>query len=353
MPVSVAAVLARPVADQQDFSGMVEAVDRADIRARVGGTIDSVRFQAGALVKKGQELFVIDPRPYQAEVARLEAATAASRIKLELAQTELSRAKRLVDEHAIARRDYDERASNVRQLEATVRADQANLSTARLNLEWSTIRAPFDGRIGKAEVTTGNLIDSSQVLTTLVSANPVYVSFQGDESTYLRIGGLARQQPSAIKVHVGLANEQGYPHTGKLDFVDNQIDPQAGSVRMRAVVDNRDGLLTPGLFAKVRVGVDLTQGASSALVAERAIGTDQNRKFVYVVNASNQAEYRPIQLGASLGELRVVRSGLKAGERVVVDGLQRVRPGAPVAPQVVPMEGTPSAGQAAAATQAK
>jgi multidrug efflux system membrane fusion protein len=225
------------------------------------------------------------------------------------------------------------------------------LATARLNLEWSTIRAPFDGRVGKAEVTAGNLVDSSKVLTTLVSASPVYVSFHGDESTYLRMGTLARNQPSAIKVQVGLANEQGYPHAGKLDFVDNQIDPQAGSVRMRAVVDNRDGLLTPGLFAKVRVGADMAQGALSALVAERAIGTDQNRKFVYVVNAGNQAEYRPIQLGASLGELRVVSSGLKAGERVVVDGLQRVRPGAPVAPQVVPMEGAASAPAAQATPQ--
>jgi multidrug efflux system membrane fusion protein len=271
-------------------------------------------------------------------MARLEAAAASSKIKLELAQSELARSKRLLDDNAIAQRDYDERSSSARQLEAAARADQASLQTARLNLEWTSVRAPFDGRVGKAEVTVGNLIEGNTVLTTIVSANPMYVSFNGDESTYLQVGKLARNNPAALKLHVGLANEKGFPHEGRLEFVDNQIDPQAGSVRMRAVVDNKDGLLTPGMFAKVQVGADTANGAASALVVERAIGTDQNRKFVFVVAANNQAEYRPIQLGTTTGELRVVTSGLKAGERVVVDGLQRVRPGAPIAPQMVPME---------------
>ncbi len=351
MPVSVAAVIERPVAEEREFSGMVEAVERAQLRPRVAGTIDSVRLKAGELVKKGDVLFVIDPRPYQADVTRLEAAAASSRVKMELAQSELTRSKRLLDDNAIAQRDFDERQANARQLEAAARADQAALSTARLNLEWTTVRAPFDGRVGKAEVTVGNLVDGNTVLTTLVSATPVYVSFNGDESTYLRIGKLARNKPGALKVSIGLANEQGFPHDGKLDFVDNQIDPQAGSVRMRAVVDNKDGLLTPGLFAKVRLGADTSNGEPSALVAERAIGTDQNRKFVYVVAANNQTEYRPIQLGTTVGDLRVVTSGLKAGERVVVDGLQRVRPGAPVAPQMVPMEGEAASAASAPAQQ--
>jgi multidrug efflux system membrane fusion protein len=352
-PVSVAAVIARPIAEEREFSGMVEAIDKADIRPRVSGTVDSLRFKAGTLVKKGDVLFVIDPRPYQAEVSRLEAATVSSRVKMELAQSELNRSKRLLDDNAIAQRDYDERAANAKQLEAGARADHAALTTARLNLEWTAVRAPFDGRVGKAEVTVGNLVNGSQVLTTLVSASPVYVSFNGDESTYLRIGKLARGNPGALKVDVGLANEQGFPHQGKLDFVDNQIDPQAGSVRMRAVVDNKDGLLTPGLFAKVKLGADMSNGAASALVAERAIGTDQNRKFVYVVAANNQTEYRAVQLGTTVGDLRVVSSGLKAGERVVVDGLQRVRPGAPVSPQMVPMEGTAPTAAGAASTAAK
>jgi multidrug efflux system membrane fusion protein len=354
MPVSVAEVIARPVAEEREFSGMVEAIDRAEIRPRVSGTVDSVRFKAGTLVKKGDVLFVIDPRPYQAELNRLDAAVASSRVKMELAQSELARSKRLLDDNAIAQRDYDERAANAKQLEAGSRADLAAVATSRLNLEWTAVRAPFDGRVGKAEVTVGNLVNGTQVLTTLVSATPVYVSFNGDESTYLRIGKLVRGNPGALKVDIGLANEQGFPHSGRLEFVDNQIDPQAGSVRMRAVVDNKDGLLTPGLFAKVKLGADTSNGADSALVAERAIGTDQNRKFVYVVAAGNKTEYRPVQLGSTVGELRVIKSGLKAGERVVVDGLQRVRPGAAVAPQMVPMEGAAptAAGPATAAASA-
>lgn len=350
-PVSVAEVITRQVSEQREFSGLVEAIDRAQLRPRVSGYIDRVQLKPGALVKKGDVLFVIDQRPYQAEVARAEAAAASSQAKLELARTEQARSKRLLAENAIAQRDYDERTSTVSQLDAGGRADQAALQTARLNLEWTTIRAPFDGRVGKAEVTVGNLVDGSTVLTSVVSANPMYVSFNSDEATYLQVGKLARSNPAALKVRIGLANEQGVPHEGRLEFVDNQIDPQAGSVRMRAVIDNKDGLLTPGLFAKVQVGADASSGAASTLVAERAIGTDQNRKFVYVVAANNVPEYRPVQLGTTVGPLRVVSSGLKAGDKVVVDGLQRVRPGAPVAPQVVPMEAPQGGASAAAAKQ--
>jgi len=350
MPVSVAAVIARPVADEREFSGRIEAIERAEIRPRVAGTIERVGFQAGALVRKGDVLFTIDPRAYQAEAARLEAAAASSKARADLAQAELARAKRLLDDNAIALKEHDERAANARQLLATAKADDAALAAARLNLEWTRVRAPFDGRVGKAEVTEGNLVNGNQVLTTLVSASPVYVSFNGDESTYLQLGKLARSNPGALKVKLGLSHEQGFPHTGKLEFVDNQIDPQTGSLRLRAIVDNKDGLLTPGLFAKVKLGTDVG-GVASALVAEKAVGTDQNRKFVYVVAANNQTEYRPVQLGATVGELRVVTSGLKAGERVIVDGLQRVRPGAPVAPQDVPMEGASAAGKPAQAAK--
>jgi multidrug efflux system membrane fusion protein len=338
MPVSVAEVLSRAVAEQREFSGLIEAIDRAELRPRVAGTIDSVNLKAGMLVKKGDVLFVIDPRPYRAEAARAEAAVAGSQAKADLAKTELERSRRLLADNAIAQRDYDERAANVRQLDAAARADQAALQTARLNLDWTTIRAPFDGRVGKAEVTVGNLVDGNTVLTSVVSASPMYVSFNGDESTYLQLGKQARSNPSTMKLRVGLANEQGFPHEGKLEFIDNRVDPAAGSVRMRGLIDNKDGLLTPGLFARVQIGTSSITGANSALVAERAIGTDQNRKFVFVVNDKNMTEYRPIQLGTQVGSLRVVTSGLKAGEHVVVDGLQRVRPGAPVAPQVVPME---------------
>ena len=347
MPVSVAAVIARPVADEREFSGRVEAIERADIRPRVAGTIERVHFQAGSLVRKGDVLFTIDPRAYRAEVARLEAAASGAKAKAEQAQTELKRASQLLADNAIAQRDYDERASTARQAEAASRADQASLTAARLNLDWTSVRAPFDGRVGKAEVTEGNLVDGAQVLTTLVSASPVYVSFNGDESTYLQLGKLARSNPGALKVSVGLAHEDGFPHAGKLEFVDNQIDPQTGSLRLRAVVNNPDVVLTPGLIAKVKLGTE-AGGVASALVAEKAVGTDQNRKFVYVVAANNQTEYRPVQLGATVGSLRVVTAGLKPGERVIVDGLQRVRPGAPVAPQEVPMEGAPTGAASAA-----
>jgi len=350
-PVSVAAVIARAVQQEREFSGQIEAIERAQLRPRVSGYIDSVRFKPGSLVRKGDVLFVIDPRPYQAEVARLEAAAASARVKAEQANSELQRAKRLLADNAIAQREHDERAATARQLDAAARADTAALQTARLNLEWTSIRAPFDGRVGKAEVTTGNLVDGSTVLTTLVSASPVYVSFNGDEATYLQLGKLARSNPGALKIRVGLANEQAFPHEGRLEFVDNQIDPQAGSVRLRAVIDNKDGLFTPGLFAKVQLATGSSDGAPSTLVLERAIGTDQNRKFVFVVGANKQAEYRPVQLGTTVGPLRVVTAGLKAGEQVIVDGLQRVRPGAPLAPEVVPMEPVASAASAASAAQ--
>ncbi len=347
-PVTVAAVIARAVQQEREFSGQVEAIDRAQLRPRVSGYIDSVRFQAGSLVRKGDVLFVIDPRPYQTEVARLEAASAATRVRADQAASDLQRAKRLLADNAIAQREHDERSATARQLDAAARADAAALQTAKLNLEWTQVRAPFNGRVGKAEVTTGNLVDGNTVLTSLVSANPMYVSFNGDEATYLQLGQRARNKPTELKIRVGLANETGFPHAGRLEFVDNQIDPQSGSVRLRAVVDNTDGLLTPGLFAKVQLATGSVDGTPATLVLERAIGTDQNRKFVVVVGPKQIAEFRPVQLGNVVGELRVITSGLKVGEQVVVDGLQRVRPGAPLAPTVVPMDPAATSASAAA-----
>jgi multidrug efflux system membrane fusion protein len=333
----VAPVEAREVLEQREFSGRIEAVEQAQIRARVGGVIEDIRFKPGSMVKKGDVLFVIDPRSYAAEVAKLEAAAASSRARADLARAELERAKRLLADNAIAQRDHDERAASARQLDAAAKSDEAALRVARLNLEHSTVRAPFAGRIGKAEVTTGNLVDSSVVLTTLVSVNPVYVSFDGDESTYLSLGGAARGNAAAVKVRAGLANESGFPHDGRLDFVDNRIDPASGTLRLRAVIDNAQGVLTPGLFARVQVGTASSPGGPAVLIHDAAIGTDQDRKYVYVIGADNKAEYRVVQLGPQVDGLRVARTGLKPGERIVVNGLQRVRPGAPVTPQVVAM----------------
>lgn len=349
-PVSVATVLARHVVEQNEFSGRIEAVESAQIRARVRGTIEAVHFKPGSLVKKGDLLFVIDPREYQAEMQRSEAAVAGSQARAELARLELERSKRLLADNAISQRDFDERASSARQLDATARAEQAALAVARLNLDHATVRAPFDGRIGKAEVTVGNLVDSNVVLTSLVSIQPVYVSFDSDEATYLALGTSARSGAAAVKVRMGLANETGYPHEGRLDFVDNRLDPASSSVRMRAVLDNRNGVLTPGLFARVQLGAEAA-GGDAILINEAAVGTDQDRKYVVVIGADNKAEYRVVQLGPLVDGLRVARSGLKPGERIVVNGLQRVRPGAPVAPQLVPM--VTAAGAAAAVATAR
>jgi multidrug efflux system membrane fusion protein len=341
-PVSVAAVVTKKVLELQEFSGRIEAVESAQIRARVPGTIEAVKFKPGALVKKGDVLFVIDPRSYQAEVARLDAAVASARARAEHAAAEFERSKQLKADNAISQRDFDERSANARQLAANARADEAALAAARLNLDFSVVRAPISGRIGKAEVTEGNLVDSSVVLTSIVSIDPVYVSFDGDESTFLQVGALARQAGPGVKVHAGLANETGFPHEGKLDFVDNRIDPVSGTARMRAVLRNPDGALAPGLFARVQVGADVGKG-EALLINDTAIGTDQNRKYVYVLGAENKAEYRVVTLGPLVDGLRVARSGLKPGERIVVNGLQRVRPGAPIAPEEVPMVAAASA----------
>ncbi|WP_036170275.1 efflux RND transporter periplasmic adaptor subunit [Massilia sp. 9096] len=333
-PVSAAVVVQKPVAETQEFSGRLEAIDRVEIRPRVSGYITEVAFTPGAEVRKGQLLFVIDPRPYQAEADRAEAAAKAARAKSDLARVELNRAERLLGDKAIAQREYDASASGQKELDANARAAEAQAAAARLNLAYTRVTAPIDGRVSKAEITLGNLVDASAVLTSVVSLDRIYASFDGDEGTYLRVSNQAHKG-AAVPVQVGLANETGFPHEGKLEFVDNQLDARTGSVRMRAVFANRDGTMAPGLFARVQIGGG--QAKDALLINDRAVNTDQSHKFVYVVSADNKAEYRAVELGPVIDGLRVVRSGLKPGEKIVVGGLQRVHPGAPVAPQVVPM----------------
>jgi membrane fusion protein, multidrug efflux system len=335
-PVSAAVVVEKPVAETQEFSGRLEAVEHVDIRPRVSGYITSVSFTPGAEVKKGDLLFVIDPRPYQAEAERAEAAARSARAKSELARLELARAERLLGDKAIAQREYDERSAAQKELDATARAAEAQASAARLNLAYTRITAPINGRVSKAEITVGNLVDGSSVLTSIVSLDRIYASFDGDEATYLGVNKQTRGgQP--VPVRVGLANEDGFPHEGKLEFVDNQLDTATGSVRMRALFANADRSMAPGLFARVQVGGAAARQA--ILINDRAVGTDQDRKFVFVVGSDGKAEYRAVSLGPTVDGLRVVRGGLKAGEKIVVGGLQRVHPGAPVAPQIVPMQG--------------
>ncbi|MCE3264877.1 MAG: transporter subunit [Pseudoduganella sp.] len=351
-PVSAAVVVQKTVAETQEFSGRIEAIEHVEIRPRVSGFITAVNFKPGSEVKKGDVLFVIDARPFQAEASRAEAAANSARAKADLAKLELARAEKLLADKAIAQREFDERASALKELDASARAAAATAEAARLNLSYTQVVSPINGRVSKAEITLGNLVDQGSVLTSVVSLDKIYASFDGDEDTYLRVGGQSHKGQS-VTVKVGLANETGFPHEGKLEFVDNQLDTRTGSVRMRATFDNKDRALVPGLFARVQLdGGTATQ--DSLLINDRAVGTDQDRKFVFVVGAGNKAEYRPVVLGPNVNGLRVVRSGLKPGEKIVVNGLQRVRPGAPITPQMVDMTFDPlAAAQKVAATDAK
>ena len=348
-PVTSAVVIQRPVTETQEFSGRLEAIEVVAIRPRVSGYITAVNFKPGAEVKKGEVLFVIDPRPYQAEADRTKAVAAAAQARADLARLELQRAERLLADKAIAQREFDERSAGQKELDASVRAAQAEHETARLNLAYTRVTSPIDGRVSKAEITLGNLVDATAVLTSVVSLERIYASFDGDESTYLRVSRRTNAgQP--VEVKVGLAGEEGFPHSGKLEFVDNQLDSRSGSVRMRATLANADRALAPGLFARVQIA----GGAPTPqiLIVDRAINTDQDRKFVYVVDKDGKAEYRSVKLGPLDDGLRIVREGLKPGEKIVVNGLQRVRPGAPIAAQVVPMVAKAAPAPAAATTGA-
>lgn len=354
-PVSAAAVVEKEIVETQEFSGRLEAIERVEIRPRVPGYITSVHFTPGALVRKNEPLFTIDPRPYRAELERAEANANSANARAALAKVELDRAGRLMADRAIAQREFDERAASVKDLDAAARSALASVETARLNLGFTRVVSPIDGRVSKAEITVGNLVDQTAVLTSVVSTDRIYASFDGDEDTYLRVRGQA-QQGKPVTVRVGLANEAGFPHEGKLEFVDNRLDPATGSVRMRATFANTDRTLVPGLFARVQLsgGSGTATVTRALLIHDRAVGTDQDRKYVFVLGKDNKAEYRPVALGPAIDGLRVVRKGLSPGEKIVVGGLQRVRPGAAVAPKLVPMDADPAAvAPAQAATQAK
>lgn len=345
IPVSVATVTSQEVAAWSEFSGRLEAVERVDVRSRVAGAVQAMHFREGALVKAGELLITIDPAPYQAEVDRAEAQVLAAEARVSYTRSELERANRLWGERAIAQRELDERSNAAREAQANLRAAQAALQSARLNLGYTQVRAPVAGRVGRLEVTQGNLVAAgpgAPVLTTLVSVSPIYASFDADEKTVAQAlaelpgGAGARAQLERIPVRIGTAAQTDAPHAARLQLVDNQVDARSGTVRLRAVLDNKDGALMPGQFARIRLGQ--SQSRPALLVNERAVGTDQNKRYVMVVGADNTLSYREVTLGASVNGLRVVTTGLKANERVVVNGLQRVRPGALVQPQMVPMD---------------
>ncbi|MFT2213392.1 efflux RND transporter periplasmic adaptor subunit [Rhizobium giardinii] len=355
VPVSVAVVEAKPVTQWSEFSGRLEAIDHVELRSRVAGAIQSVHFQEGAIVEKGDLLVTIDPAPYQAEVARAKASVTAAEARASLARTELKRGKQLLASNAVSQSDYDQRLNGEASAEADLEAARAVLQSAELNLSYTEIRAPITGRVGKIEITAGNLIaagPSSPILTRLVSLSPIYASFEADEQI---VSGILAELPEGVNARNFLdrvpvrMDVAGYADIkGKLQLVDNSVDPQSGTIRVRAVFDNANGALMPGQFARLSMGQSKTEDA--VLVHERAIGTDQNKKYVIVVKPDNTTEYREITVGAKSDGLRVVTSGLKAQERIVVNGLQRIRPGSLVAPEMVSMNaGTDPALQASIA----
>ena len=347
--VTAAPAIGRTVNEWDEFTGRIEAVGYVQVRPRVSGFIDKVTFTEGKEVKQGDVLFRIDPREYRDALDRAQAELTRAKTQAELARSESERAEPLVAENAISREEYDARVSGSTQASAGIQAAEAAVRTAKLNLDWTQVRAPISGRISRAEVTPGNVVQSGSeptLLTTIVSMDPVYVYFEGDEQAYLRYNQLAREGTRESSrnvrnpVRMGLANEVGYPHTGYVDFVDNQLNPNTGTIRARAVFSNKDRFFTPGLFARIQL---LGSGKFDAvLVQDGAIGTDQDRKFVFVLKPDSTVEYRGVELGRMVEGLRVIRKGVTPGEDVVINGLQRIRPGMKVNATITTMEASDS-----------
>jgi RND family efflux transporter MFP subunit len=354
--VSVAKVVVRNIVEWDEFTGRLVAVDTVAVRPRVSGYIEKVGFTEGAEVRKGDVLFVIDPRPYVAELDRAKADLQRAVSRAELAKRERERAEKMIGNHAISQEEADERSNAEREASANVGVAQAAIDTATLNLGFTRVTSPIAGKVSRAEVTEGNLVTGGQagaatLLTTVVSLDPIRAYFESDEQVYLRHISLPQngsRRRARTPVFLGLANEEGYPHAGYLDFVDNQVDPSTGTIRARAVFDNKERLFTPGLFARLKL--EGTGKHDAVLIDDRAVGTDQDKKFVLKVGADNAATYTPVQLGPIVDGLRVVRTGLQTNDRIIVNGLQRVRPGSPVTPKEVAMEGAdaPAAGESAA-----
>jgi multidrug efflux system membrane fusion protein len=326
--VTVAQVLLRPVSDANAFTGRIQAVDTIQIKPRVSGYVDTVHFREGATVKKGDLLFTIDPRPYRAEADRLAANLAQARAEAKNADANAARGSKLVQQHAVSQEEADRLDTAAASAKAQVASVQAALDNARLNLSFTEVRAPVDGKVSNAQITAGNLVTPTDTLTSVVTVDPMYVYFDVDEQTFLKLDRLRRANGHAPDVEMGLADETGYPHIGKIDFVDNQIRAGAGTIRLRAVFPNTDGAYTAGLFARVELRSGNTQ--PRALIDDKAVGTDLGNKFVYVVGKDKKVEYRRVSTGALVDGLRVVDSGLNAEDVVVVNGLQRVRPGVEV-----------------------
>ncbi|MES2148748.1 MAG: efflux RND transporter periplasmic adaptor subunit [Pseudomonadota bacterium] len=335
-PVSVAPVTRQRVQEFDEYSARLEAVELVEVRARVSGTLEQVHFRDGQLVRKGERLFTLDPRPFAAEVARADANLASARTAAGLARSVLARGEVLLPMRAVSQQEVDQLAAALHSANSAVAASQAALETARLNLGYTRIAAPIAGRVSRSAVTAGNLVNANDVvLTSIVSTGRIYAYLDASETSYLKYGRAVAAGAGAPPVRMGLSDETGFPHEGRMDFVDNRLNPATGSMHIRAVFDNANSQFTPGLSARVR----LSGGApyEATVVPDRAIATDQTRKVVLVVGAGNKVESRQVQTFALIDGMRVV-SGVRPGERIVVDGLQRAFPGASVTPQLLKVD---------------
>jgi RND family efflux transporter MFP subunit len=344
--VTVSQPIEREISDENQFTGHTEAIHAVDVHAKVSGFIDQVGFKDGDIVKEGELLFQIDPRPFDADVARDEAALAAAKARAKRGAADLARAKELIKGKTITQEQFDQTFADEAQAAAAVKQAEASLTMSRLNQDYAKVTAAVGGRVSRAVITKGNFVfggaGNATLLTSIVPIDPIYAYFDVDEAIYLHVARRARNPDSPPPtVQMQLANETGFPHRGRIDFIDNKVDPATGTIRVRAEFPNADGVITPGLFIKVRVRSPEKRPA--LLVTDRAVGMDQNRKYVLVVGADDKVEYREVITGPLVDGLRAVEKGLKPGDWVIVNGLQRARPGAPVDPQKAPMPLPPEA----------
>ncbi|CAM5506362.1 efflux RND transporter periplasmic adaptor subunit [Alcaligenes phenolicus] len=350
--VPVAQVLERSILPSTDFTGFLAAPQSVELRSRVSGAVEAVSVPEGSLVRKGEALFHIDPRPFQVALDTATAQLRQSEVLAKQAQDDLNRVQKLVETGAVSRKQYDDALAIRNAQQAQVQVAKAAVAAAQLDLSYTHIRSPISGRVDRVLVTAGNLVnggatDQASLLTTIVSTDPLYAYFDIDEATYLKAIRQTRPEKddntSGLPVSVGLATDQSFPYQGTLDFVGNQIDRSTGTVRARAVIPNPNGMLAPGLFARVRLATGAEQAA--ILIDDQALGTDQGKRYVLVVDQNNQAQYRVVEPGPMVDGLRVIKSGLQAGEKVIIKGL--VSPGMSITARLVPMQASSETASAA------
>lgn len=345
--VKIAQPLSQEVTEWDEYTGRIEAVNSVDVRARVSGYLEQVKFKAGDKVRKGDLLFLIDPKPFVAQLNYAEAELERAKSRHQLARNDLSRAERLFRAKAISEEEHDARNKGLREAIAADQSAQANVYTARLNLEFTKVRAPIDGRISRELITAGNLVNGggndATLLTSIISTDPVYVYADADERSVLKYRRQAQKQGSGnvgdeqTPVELAVADELNFPHQGHLDYISPREDAATGTLSLRGVFANPDELLSPGFFARIRV-----RGSApypGILLPDRAIGTDQAQRFVWVVNQEQQVEYRKVKLGAHIGQSRVIIEGLKPEEWAVIEGIQKLKPGIKVNPERISLAG--------------